>query len=179
MRSRQHSFGPSLKAGFSLLELLVAMAISLTALSLAAGLLLESQSRIAHVARRALDPVGEIVSQQLRADLRAAIGARGGSSAFWSREPLVLDGHPVGVLGYEKQDDVLYRFTPAGRRPLVHSVTTFRWRRRGGSVEVDLRYRVAGRWNAPASDGVRGTAVPVEERVLLLVTPRGGGGRQW
>jgi len=148
-------------AGFSVLEMVVALAISLVALALAGGLLLESFGRLAHSARQALDPVGEIAGQQLRADLRAAAGAAGGSSVFWS------------------QDDVLYRRTASGRRPVLRSVTTFRWRRRGASLEIDLGYQVTRRWGPLAAGGTRELPLPAEEELLFRVTPRGGISLQW
>ncbi|MEE8525725.1 MAG: prepilin-type N-terminal cleavage/methylation domain-containing protein [Thermoanaerobaculia bacterium] len=166
-------------AGFTVLELLVALAVSVVALALASGLLLESQSRMAHAARQALDPVGEIAGQQLRADLRSADGVYGGSSSSWSRDPLILGGHPQGDLRFEKQDDVLYRRTANGRRPLLRSVTTFRWRHRDGSIEIDLRWRVTRRWGPLAAGGVRELPIPAAEKLLFRVTPRGGGSRQW
>lgn len=168
-------------AGYTLLELVFALLISLTALYLASGLLLESLSRMAHAARRAMDPVGEIAGQQLRADLRAAGGARSPGLPGWSREPLVLAG-PAGVVRYRKEGSDLYRAVassaPEGR-VVLRSVTTFRWRLRGASVEVDLRYRVTPRWGRLGSGGVREAPIPAEERLLLRVTPRGEGGRQW
>jgi hypothetical protein len=159
--------------------MVVALAISLVALALAGGLLLESFGRLAHSARQALDPVGEIAGQQLRADLRAAAGAAGGSSVFWSHDPLVLVGHPRGALRYEKQDDVLYRRTASGRRPVLRSVTTFRWRRRGASLEIDLGYQVTRRWGPLAAGGTRELPLPAEEELLFRVTPRGGISLQW
>ena len=136
----------SRRAGFSLLELVFAFLIAATALVLAGRLLLEAESRMAHAARRALDPAAEIVRQQLRADLMAAAGVRRPSTSGWS---------------------------------VLTSVTTFRWRLRGGSVEVDLGHRVTPRLGRLAAGGVREAPLPAEDRRLLRVTPRGDGGRQW
>ncbi len=171
-------------SGFSLLELLFAFVISLTALLLAGRLLLEAEIRMAHAARQALDPVGEIARRQLSADLRACAGVRG--TAFgWSRDPLVLDQHPAGAMRYLKTGNELVReVDPAGsgpqaRRVVLQAVTTFRWRRRGGSIEVDLGYRVTPRLGRLVAGGVREAPLPAEDRRLWWVTPRGNGGRQW
>lgn len=171
----------SRSAGFTLLEMLFALVISLAALFLAGQLLLEAQSRMAHAARRAMDPVGEIAGQQLRADLRAAGGAQSPGLPGWSRDPLVLAGGPAGVIRYRKEGTDLLRSagSAAGGRIVLRSVTTFRWRLRGASVEVDLRYRVTPRMGPLTSGGVREAPLPAEERLLLQVTPRGDGGRQW
>jgi type II secretory pathway component PulJ len=171
-------------AGFSLLELMFAFLISLTALLLASRLLLEAESRMAHAARQALDPVGEITRQQLRADLRAASGARVPITPGWSRNPLVLDGHPAGRVRYEKDGSELVRRVDAGggppvRRVVLQAVTTFRWRLADGSVEIDLGHRVTPRLGRLAAGGVREAPLPSEERRRFRVTPRGQGGRRW
>lgn len=171
-------------SGFSLLELLIAFLISLTALLLAGRLLLEAEVRMAHAARQALDPVGEIARQQLRADLRAAAGVRGAPTFGWSWDPLVLDQHPAGKVRYRKTGSELVREVDPGvggpqGRVVLQAVTTFRWRLRHGSVEVDLGHRVTPRLGRLVSGGVREAPLPVVDRRLLRVTPRGNGGRQW
>ena len=159
----------SRRAGFSLLELVFAFLIAATALVLAARLLLEAESRMAHAARRALDPAAEIVRQQLRADLMAAAGVRRPSTSGWSWDPLVLDRHPAGRMRYLKEGRELVCEVTSGagapaRRTVLRAVTTFRWRLRDGSVEVDLGHRVTPRLGRLAAGGVREAPIPVEER---------------
>ena len=166
--------------GFSLLEALVAFVISGVALLLASGLLLEAESRMAHAARRALDPVGQIAAKQIRADLRAAATVRIPLTSGWSRGPLELREHPAGRVTYEKKDTELIReVVPGGRRVVLQGISTFRWRLRGRAVEIDLRHRVTPRLGRLAAGGVREAPILKEEKLLFRVTPRGGGGRQW
>jgi len=177
------------QAGFSLLELLFVFVISITALLLASELLVEAQVRMAHAAREALDPVGELAAEQLRADLRAAAGVRVPLTSGWSRDPLVLLDHPAGPVRYVETGSRLVRELDRGggdvaRRTVLHAVTTFRWRlgqtRFGGrTVIVDLRHRETPRLGLLAAGGTREAPIPEEHRLLFRVRPRGGGGRSW
>ena len=92
---------------------------------------------------------------------------------------MALRGHPAGSLSFEKSGSDLYRQTSEGRRPVLRAVTTFRWRRYGGSIEVDLRYQVTRGWGLLAAGGARELPIPEERRLTFRVTPRSGGSSQW
>lgn len=173
--------------GFSLLELLVAMTISGVAMFLATGLLLESESRMRRQAEENVRPVLEIALRQMRGDIRASRRAQAPFLPGWSREPLTLQGHPVGLLRYERSGNQLVRRIvepgPAGQgggRLVLEGLSTFRWRLRDRLVEVDLgilripRLRSLRRsWMWTADN------TPRETRRLFWAHPRAGGEVAW
>ena len=174
--------------GFTLIEMMISLLILGVASLLATQLLLESQSRVLNASERLLEPAMDLAVKQLRADLQTCSGA-GGSviPGLWNNEPLPLNGHPAGLVTYQKIDGDFVRLMlkdptdPATvrERLILKDVTTFRWRLHGSSIEIDLAHRptgrlrqqtASGRWREPARRDV--------ERVFQI-TPRGAGGRSW
>jgi type II secretory pathway component PulJ len=179
-------------AGYSLLELLVVFVISGLALLLASQLLLESGSRMSHRLQETMRPVGDMALRQVASDLRMASGVKQGLSGGWSRDALVLLGHPAGDLSYVKLDNELYRLqripkagSPGGNatlqeRLVLQAVTTFRWRLRGPRlVEVDLGYRESPRLRQLTAGGRWRDPVLVTRQRTIRVALRGGGQRSW
>ncbi len=179
------------RRAFSLLELLIAFAISIVALSIATQLLLEAHRRLEHESRRALDPAAPLAVKQLRADVRASSGAVGGDD-LWSRSGLELRGHPAGRLRYEKAGQELVRILLPRRvedeqtqRTVLTDVTTFRWRlqrllpgSRVPLLEIELGYRETGRLGLLQGAAQR-SAFPVHLTRRLLVVPRHPGAKRW
>ncbi len=176
---RQHA------AGFSLLELLVSFTILMLAMMIAGRLLLESQARLAHSARQALEPVATIALKQIRADVRAA--GRVPSTDFeWTWGPMTLLDHPAGTVRYEKTGTDLVRVVGGGaagggRRIVMHAVSIWRWRLSRGAplplVEIELGHREIPRLALLAAAGQREAPIPVTRSYRVAVSPRQAGGR--
>ncbi len=164
--------------GFTILEILVSFVILSTAMLIASRLLVESQVRMAHSARKATDPVAFIALKQIRADVRMA-SAIGGPGSGWTWDPLVLGGHPAGIVRYEKIGSDLVRKLQGGEedaaRIVMHSVAVWRWRVSPEApldyVEIELGYRETPRLGLLTSGGVR-EAIPSLKTLRIAVSPR-------
>lgn len=175
-------------AGFTLLELVVALAVLALATMIASRLLLESQLRLAHAARRALDPAATIALEQVRADVRASAGVPA-RDFEWSWEPLVLAGHPAGEVRYRKLGADLVReiyagggALPSSERVVVRGVKVWRWRRLRGVplplVEIELGFRETPRLGLLAAAGQRAAEVSTLRSRRVVVSPRQAGGKR-
>lgn len=90
------------QGGFSLIELMVATLVTLVAMAIAAGLLVEARKLFAAAGREQRDPEVELAVAWLRADVGAASNHFG--LPPWnnvSSGPLVLDLHQAGLVRYE------------------------------------------------------------------------------
>ncbi len=172
-------------AGFSVLELLVSFAILAIAMTIAGRLLLESQARMAHSARQALEPVAVLALKQIRADVRAA-GRVPAGDFEWNWGPLVLLGHPAGTMRYEKVGTDLVRTvvggtSGGGRRIVMREVSIWRWRLSRGAplplVEMELGHQEIPRLGLLAAAGQREAPIPVIRSHRVAVSPRQAGGR--
>ena len=178
--------GPSSAVGgFSLFEMLVSLAVLLVGMALASQILLESQTRIAHSSRRALDPVGELAMKQVMADVRAG-GAIAHDDYEWSWTPLVILDHPAGAVRYEKQGNELLRSVSGrevdGKRTVLRGVRVWRWRVRRDVplplVEIELGFQETARLGRLTSGGTREAASPSTETLRFAASPRQAGGRE-
>lgn len=159
------------EAGFSLAELVVALAVMAVGLALAAGVVVESQRLAAQAGLELRQPAAEEALDLLRAELQGAAGVSGGGGlgarAFgWSRDRLALVRPDGLTLVYERDGDRLVRRVGlAGRgRTAVPGLVSWRWTLEGPNlVRVEVVY-----------EGRRGPAG-------LLVSPRGpiAGTREW
>lgn len=183
MRDRRHRRWAA--GGFSLLELLFTFVILGAVMLMASRLLVESQLRLSHSARRALEPAAILALKQIRADVRSS--ARVPSRDFeWNWAPLVLAGHPAGTLRYEKLGSELVRGLSggpgAGERVVMRGVDVWRWRLVRGMplplVEIDLGYRETPRLGLLVAGGQREAPLPVLRRHLISVSPRQAGGKR-
>jgi hypothetical protein len=161
------------EAGFTLIELAVATVVMLLALLLACDLLDESGRLLAHSARRARDAQPLLATELLRNDLRAALPVV--PPGLWSSDALELDRPTFGAATWQLAGDVLERIAAEGGQPLLRGVAGWRWRALpGGAVEVEIRLRASGTWLSQARQGPPRADPGGEERILLLVAPRGG-----
>lgn len=170
------------QAGFSLIELMLALVILLLVVLLSAELMVESARLVQHSARRALDVRPEIVAETLRSDLRAARGVIG-SSDLWTSEPLRLNTGGQVVL-WAAEDRYLTRSIGGSERgrPYLDRTTMWRWRTRAPRrVEVEFSVELPG-----AETYLRLATRPRLQRpspgyrtVRLLVGMRGAGGSGW
>lgn len=175
-------------SGFTVLELLVSFAILMVAMMIAGRLLLEAQSRMAHSARKALEPVAPIALKQIRADVRACSQV----PAFdrqWNWEPLVLLGHPAGTVTYERVGSDLVRRVDAGagsepaERLMMSAVSIWRWRLSPNAplplIEIELGQREIPRLTLLAAAGQREAPISVTRSHLIAVNPRQSGRTGW
>lgn len=179
MRSLAHHRqrpGRRFAAGYTLVEMVVALAVLAVALALAAGLLREAAWTLAGAAREARAPLASLAATTLRRDVRASAGVAPHplavpGSPLWLSDPLVLRGHPDGSVVYALEGDRLVRrvLPPGGgaprRRDLLRDVTVWGWRLpAAGLVEVRAAFA------PPAPPGA------LRHRRFLTGTTAGGAG---
>ena len=127
-------------AGFSLLEVAVALAVTGIALLLAAGMLRTARGMIQTSGRALVDgPTPEIFTERLRADIEGAtsILSLSGRSSIgrWQSVPLEVSTlEPPGRIRYELVQGDLMRAlldgtgNPVYQRRMLDKVLRFRWR---------------------------------------------------
>lgn len=98
--SRQQPLAQADQAGFTLVELLLAMLLLLLALALAAQLLGESAEQLLDSAGDQADPTVPQILDRLRGDVQGSSGY-----AVCEEDRLVLAGHPAGLVLYQRDDD--------------------------------------------------------------------------
>ena len=176
------SLGKRSPAGFTVLELVISFAVLFVAMTLASRLLLESQARMAHSARQALEPAAQLALKQIRADVRAAAGVATPDD-LWSWQPLVLVGHPAGTVVYRRAGDELVREVGGGQRSVLRAVSVFRWRLARSAplplVEIELGHREVPRFALLTSAGQREAPIPTTRSHLLAVAPRRSARSGW
>lgn len=169
------------RAGFSILELLIVLAIVSAALAIAGRLLLEAQRRSLIEERRALDSAVPIALKQLRLDVTAAAGGSGDAGLG---QPLTLTLPSGDRIAYRLADgDLVRAFSdPAGERVALRDVSDFRWRWLGGErplVRIEVEYETTRSSGPQAAAGLRVDVPRGRERRTLYLTLRGGGGVGW
>lgn len=165
-------------AGFSLVELLVALVILLIGLALAAEIGVRARAILARSVRDALHPPIAAVLARLRTDVQGAerFDPPGFSSpSGWTEERLVLRGAP-GTVVYRMESRVLERVVldekgeETARLPLVRDGAAWRWRAiDSGLVEISIVYLAE-----PGAPGAAGQAI---RRDTLRLATRGAPGR--
>lgn len=170
------------EAGFSLVEVVVTLAVLAVALALAAGLLVETHRMMAQAGLELRTPASEEALDLLRVELQGAAGVSGGPPAgmTWSRDRLVLvrpDGERVV---YERDRRRLVRRVGKGERTAVPGLVSWRWRRDAPTlVTVEVVYarrRGPGGGIVSPRGPIRGTKDWRTRRLTAAV--RGGGARR-
>lgn len=174
------------EAGFTLVELLVSMVITMLALALAAQVLMESSQMLVDAAAEQADAPMPLVVARLRGDVRAAASFQ--IVAGPDGPALLLEGHPAGAVVYERVGEELRRTVldgsggVLGSAPALRSITDWSCFPAGpGLLGVSLAHRRSGlrRGPLPALPAQRG-AKQVERTEIFLVAPRGAGlGESW
>lgn len=175
-------------AGFSLVELVVALAVLAVGLALAAGIVIESQRMAAQAGIELRQPAAEEALDLLRAELQGSAGIAGGASgpgAFgWTRDRLVMVRPDGLTVVYERDGDRLVRRVGLSGpgRTAVPGLVSWRWAREGPNlVRVEVVYqghRGPGGLFVSPRGRIEGTPEWRERRLTAAL--RGGGtGRGW
>jgi prepilin-type N-terminal cleavage/methylation domain-containing protein len=179
------------EAGFTLVEMLVALVLLVLALALAAQLLGETQQMMVDSARQALDPAAALVAGRLRTDVFGATAATAVPNPDGSCAVLELAGNPEGAIFYTLSGSMLVRTvlsadgTPLGALALLRSATAFRCATAStATAEVVLlsyQYRRSRTRRSPLMLMPAAWGPPQEEVAeSLVLTPRGAGlGSAW
>jgi prepilin-type N-terminal cleavage/methylation domain-containing protein len=176
------------QAGYTLLEMVVTLAVVAAALYLAAGMLREAHLLAAAAGRQLQDPLAGQLASRLRADVQ---GARAVASpalprlaAPWSAAPLCLsEARNSGLLcwqavGGELQRRVVGEAGERAEETWLRSLVEWRWRQPSpGLLDLEVSY-----WRAPQPGEWRLAGSPrpppqflATERLRLAL--RGGGRR--
>ena len=99
--------GEGSEAGFTLVELLISLLLLSLALALAAQVMMEGAQMLTDAAAEQADAPMPLVAARLRGDIRAATGFE--VLEGLEGPALFLDGHPAGLVVYQKIGDELRR----------------------------------------------------------------------
>lgn len=175
-------------AGFSLVELTVALAVLAVGLALAAGIVIESQRMAAQAGIELRQPTAELALDLLRVELQGAAGVAGDvhrrGASGWTRDRLVLTRPDGETVVYEREGDRLVRrlgLADEGRTA-VPGLVSWRWALEGPNlVRVEVVYeghRGPGGVLASPHGRIGGTQEWRTRRLTAAL--RGGGtGRGW
>jgi hypothetical protein len=167
-----------------LIELALAMAVFLVALSLATQILMETAQLFAETSGEALDTPVPLVLARIRADVQGAVSVFPIEDADGELATLAIQGFGGQIL-YQKQDEALYRtVVPASGPPkkptlLWRDVTDWKCEMLGPNLnlvnlEVTYRRRTVPRTPLPRLPAFRGPLKQeLTQRMYLL--PRGAG----
>lgn len=178
------------QGGFTLVEMVVVLAVTGVALMLAAGMLREAHVLATAAGRQLDDPLAEVATRRLRSDVQGSDRVLSGfTGPQWLSGPLDLVGYyPGTLLRYQVADGELQRLVVdtggevLGREVWIHRLVGWRWRQVTPKlVDVEITYlrapeasdwRLAGGPGVPPPDRV--------ERELLRLALRGEGrGAAW
>lgn len=168
-------------SGFSLVEVLVALALFLLAAAFAAQLLLETGQQLTDAAAEQAESPLPLVRARLRADAQAAVAAFCVRRPDGTLEEVRLPRSPKGLVVYHVADGVLWREVEGDQDPVLRGIESWSCADGGGLLWVQLthRRRAVRRTPLPVEPGARG---PLGETRVesLLVAPRGAGlGAGW
>lgn len=181
----------SAAAGFTLVELVVSLALLALGVAISAQLLGESQQMLIDAGSEVLDPAAALVATRLRNDVLGATGAVAAQNPDLSCAYLELVGEPPGPIFYRLTGGALVRTvlaadgTPLGSSILLPKAASFLCvtSSLGGPTVVLLSYsyrRSGGRRSPlPMLPGLWGPRQQLVQESLIL-TPRGAGlGNSW
>lgn len=148
------------RAGFSLVEALISLAVLGVLMMLALPLVIESLRLLEDTGRRALYDNRDSAQARLRNDLEAATATNLTGDGRWREQSLIL-GRGLVRIEWRHQGGELWRIQqdpgePVSRRRELAAVEQFWVRSLGGIVEIDIRGRGAPR---PAVTAITGPVV--------------------
>lgn len=146
--------------GFTVIEAVVSLALTLLFLMTAAALLRDAELASLALRRQALDPSPQHIAQSLRSDVhrsRRIERLLGASAGSWSYDALSLALTDGSVVRYEKSYEEVSRElvaadgTSLGARPLMRDVLSWRWLKIAPDlIEVEIVFR-----RRPANEAAR------------------------
>jgi len=174
------------QAGFTLVEMLISLALLMLVIALAAELMMESSQLLADSAAEQRDAPVPLIISRIRGDVLAA------SSFGGAQGRLLLFGHPQGTVQYEKVGDELRRAVVddhdrlEGETIVWRQVEAWGWSgvgMPGASLEMlklDVTYRRrTARSGLAVLPGNRRPPTELRTETLFLL-PRGNGlGSRW
>jgi prepilin-type N-terminal cleavage/methylation domain-containing protein len=168
-------------AGFSLVEVMVALALFALAAAFAAQLLLETAQQLTDAAAEQAESPMPLVRARLRADIQSSQTAVCVRHPDGTLEEVRLSGHPAGEVTYRVDERVLWRQVETDADPILREVESWSCADGGGLLWMQLAYsrRAVRRTPLIVEPGARG---PLNEPRVesLLVAPRGAGlGEGW
>lgn len=172
------------QAGFTLLEVLVALILVALGLALAAQLLMETSQMLVDAAAEQSESALPLARARLRADINGCLHGVAVRGEDEQLKELWLVGHPSGTVRYRKAGSDLLRDVSVegdgvweGQTIALHNVRS--WdilEAYPGLVhlEIHVRRRAIRRSPLPVVPGV---GAPGEEEIVetLIMAPRGGG----
>jgi len=178
--------GEGSESGFTLVELLVSLVVLTLALALSAQVMMEGAQMLTDAAAEQTDAPMPLVVARLRGDIRAAAGFA--VLPGIEGPALFLDGHPAGVVVYQKVGDDLLRTVlgaggdVVGEGPALHGVSAWSCAPVGpGLVGITLTHRRSALRRGPLPNlPVRRGPRSAERTETFLAAPRGAGlGEAW
>jgi prepilin-type N-terminal cleavage/methylation domain-containing protein len=171
--------------GFSLLELIISLALLSTTLIIVSEMLLARERQLARAVRVANRMSAEQAVHQLRRDLRSGV-AVGGIAAAWQEGPLVISQADGVIITWSLEGDSLMRGRSdttgsQGTRQMLDRTMAFRWRwSRVPLLMIMAKVEVSSQPGSPIiGTGIIGTRPPVTMVPSVAVALRGSGAQKW
>ena len=170
--------------GFSLVELLVAVALLGVIAVLSAQLVIQSTRLMDTSARASRNPDLVLTGEWIRRDLYEAVGVIGGVDG-WTREPLIAVAQDGGRVSFGAVEGVVIRSlampgtSMPDQRAILHGVTSWRWRVDDNRL---VRVEIGALANPHAHRGLTGSArLAAERRIERVAFALRGqpGGASW
>jgi hypothetical protein len=168
--------------GFSLLELLVALALFMVAAAFVAQLLMETTQQLTDAAAEQVEAPMPLVRARLRADIQASADAGCFYRPDKTPEEARMLRHPAGTIIYRVDEGVLLRRIvdvdgkSTGESPVLRGVESWSCDAGGGLIWIELKYRRRAARRTPLIVEPEARGPLSELRVeSLLVAPRGAG----
>ena len=168
--------------GFSLLEVVVTLAVLAVALALAGRLILESQLGLVRAQAELGNPLPRYAMTRIRVDVEGAASVPA-ILPGWRAAPLVAVLPDGGAVAWRQSGDELERLVLDGagvavvRHVALREVAGWRWRATApGLIDVELTYRARDSSVVPLAGVIRTWAPPtVEYRVWARIALRAEG----
>ena len=167
--------GAAKAAGFTLVEVVVALGVLAIGLALASRLLIESQLGLVRTSAELGNPLPRYALTLLRSDLEQAAPIPP-MAAVWRSSPLILTlpgGDRVAWVGTDAEAVERVILDAAGRPRVRHlvlrDVAAWRWRpASNGLIDAEITYRARDTSGVPLADVPRTWSPPTVERVAWL-----------
>jgi prepilin-type N-terminal cleavage/methylation domain-containing protein len=161
-------------AGFTLLEMLVTLAVLGVGLALVSRLLVESQLGLARAQAELGNPLPRYALARLRVDVEQALDVPA-ILPGWRSSPLTLIVPGGGRVAWQRSGEELERVVldaagrPRIRHVVLREVADWRWRSTApGLIDVELVYRARDTAGLPLADVVRTWSPPTIERSVWM-----------